>query len=96
MIYFTSDLHLGHRGVIEMKNRPFENVEEINQILMENYISVVHKNDTVYILGYISHHMPIEWVNELIGKMNGKKILIKGNHDKNIFRSYLKRLVILI
>lgn len=27
LIYFTSDLHLGHRGIIEMQKRPFENVE---------------------------------------------------------------------
>lgn len=26
MIYFTSDLHLGHRGIISMQNRPFENI----------------------------------------------------------------------
>ena len=82
LIYFTSDLHLGHRGIIEMQNRPFKSVEEMNRSLIENYNSVVHKNDTVYILGDISHHMPIERVNELMGKMNGKKILIKGNHDK--------------
>lgn len=32
MIYFTSDLHLEHRGIIEMQNRPFENVEEMNKL----------------------------------------------------------------
>ena len=82
MIYFTSDLHLGHRGIIEMQNRPFKNVEEMNRVIVDNYNEVVHKNDTVYFLGDISHHMPIERVNELLSMMKGKKILIKGNHDK--------------
>lgn len=82
MIYFTSDLHLGHRGIIEMQNRPFENVEEMNRVLICNYNAVIHKNDTVYILGDISHHLHVEQANELIRKMNGKKVLIKGNHDK--------------
>ena len=36
MIYFTSDLHLGHRGIIEMQNRPFENVQEMHQALVRN------------------------------------------------------------
>ena len=82
MIYFTSDLHLGHRGIIEMQNRPFKNVEEMNRVIVDNYNEVVHKNDTVYFLGDISHHMPIDRVNELLGMMKGKKILVKGNHDK--------------
>lgn len=58
MIYFTSDLHLGHRGIISMQNRPFENLQEMNQVLIRNYNAVVHKNDMVYILGDISHHLP--------------------------------------
>ena len=29
MIWFTSDLHLGHRGIIAMQNRPFDSAEEI-------------------------------------------------------------------
>lgn len=82
MVYFTSDLHLGHRGIIEMQNRPFENVEEMNRTLLHNYNAVVQKNDTVYLLGDICHHMLVEQANEFIGKMNGKKILIRGNHDK--------------
>ena len=29
MIWFTSDLHLGHRAAISMCGRPFRNVEDI-------------------------------------------------------------------
>lgn len=57
MIYFTSDLHLGHRGIIEMQNRPFKNVEEMNRVLLNNYNVLVQMKDTVYILGDICHHM---------------------------------------
>lgn len=82
MIYFTSDLHLGHRGIIEMQNRPFKNVEEMNRVLLNNYNALVQMKDTVYILGDICHYMQVEQANKLIGKMKGRKILIKGNHDK--------------
>lgn len=75
-------IYLGHRGISSMQNRPFENIQEMNQILIQNYNAVVHKNDTVYILGDISHHLPMDRANELISRLNGKKILIKGNHDK--------------
>lgn len=80
MIYFTSDLHLGHRGIIEMQNRPFKNVEEMNRVIVDNYNEVVHKNDTVYFLGDISHHMPIDRVNEF-------RPIIKLNDDV-LYTSY--------
>jgi len=82
MIYFTSDLHFGHRGIITMQNRPFTTVEEMNRTLLANYNAFVSKNDTVYILGDICHHMPVEAANEIIRKMNGTKYLVSGNHDK--------------
>ena len=82
MIYFTSDMHFGHRGIITMQNRPFESVEEMDRVLLQNYNAVVHKDDTVYILGDICHHMKKEPAEELIEKLNGKKYLITGNHDK--------------
>ena len=83
MIYFTADMHFGHRGIITMQNRPFETVEEMDHMLLQNYNAVVRKDDTVYILGDICHHMKIEQADELIKKLNGRKYLIKGNHDKN-------------
>ena len=82
MIWFTSDLHLGHRAAINMCERPFETVEEMNETLIKNFNQCVKKNDTVYILGDIAHRTPAVEVNQLIGRLNGKKILCKGNHDK--------------
>lgn len=82
MVYFTSDLHFGHSGIITMQNRPFSNTAEMNRILLRNYNALIHKDDTVYILGDICHHLSLEEANNIIGKMNGKKILIRRNHDK--------------
>lgn len=83
MIYFTSDLHLGHNAVINMQQRPFEDVEDMNNQLIRNFNSWVKKNDRVYILGDIAHRTPVEECNNLIKQLNGHKHLIKGNHDKN-------------
>ena len=76
MIYFTSDLHLGHRGIIRMQDRPFADLKEMNRLLIYNYNAVVGKDDIVYILGDIAHHLPVEDANEMIRKLKGRKILI--------------------
>jgi len=65
-----------------MQNRPFQTVEEMNRILLQNFNACVGKSDIVYILGDICHHMPIEAANNTISSLHGKKYLINGNHDK--------------
>ena len=82
MIWFTSDLHLGHRSAINMCGRPFETVEEMNETIIGNFNSCVKNDDTVYILGDITHRIPVAEANQMISRLNGKKILCKGNHDK--------------
>lgn len=82
MIWFTSDLHLGHKAAVDMCGRPFETVEEMTETLIMNFNSCVRKDDTVYILGDLSHRITLEEANRLIARLNGKKILCKGNHDK--------------
>lgn len=89
MIYFTSDMHFGHRGIITMQNRPFESVEEMDRVLLQNYNAVVHKDDTVYILGDICHHMKKEPAEELIEKLNGKSILSQEIMIKNMIFHFL-------
>jgi len=92
MIWFTSDLHLGHRAIIRMCNRPFETVEEMNETIIRNFNSFVKKNDTVYILGDIAYKVPVEEINHWIAGLNGKKILCRGNHDKRYDKELFERI----
>ena len=85
MNYFTSDTHFGHTNVIELCNRPFASVEEMDETLIENWNRRVNKNDTVYLVG------DVLWDKRKLAfymeRLSGKKILITGNHD----RSFCKR-----
>lgn len=79
-IFFTSDLHFGHRNIINFCKRPFNSIEEMDNTLIENWNSVVNHNDWVFNLGdfaFATHH---RWV-ELLSSLRGKHVLILGNHD---------------
>lgn len=83
MIWFTSDLHLGHKAAIRMCNRPFEDVNEMNETIIANINNMIKKDDTLYILGDTAHRISKNSGNELIKMIQCKNIiLIKGNHDK--------------
>jgi calcineurin-like phosphoesterase family protein len=53
-------------------------VKEMDETMISNWNSVVHRNDKVYILGDFAwkHH------SHYLGALKGKKILIRGNHDE--------------
>lgn len=78
MDWFTSDTHFGHCSIIKHCRRPFSDVNEMDATLIKNWNTVVSKKDTVYHLGDFA------WCNHnhYLGALNGKKILIRGNHDK--------------
>ena len=82
MIYFTSDLHLGHKAIIHMQNRPFDSVDEMNEVLIDNINRIVMPNDKIYFLGDMAHHIPFEERDRLIKKIRCRnRYLIIGNHD---------------
>lgn len=93
MIYFTSDLHLGHENILRFANRPFDSVKEMNRTLIANYNALVREEDTVYILGDLTYRIPLTEAETLIAKLNGRKHLIKGNHDKNYDKSLFEEVV---
>lgn len=82
MIYVTSDLHFGHKNIIEYENRPFKDIEEMDKKLIENWNNIITDKDTIYILGDFSWYRG-EKTNEILKKLKGRKILIIGNHDRN-------------
>lgn len=79
-VFFTSDLHFGHRNILEFCKRPFNSVEEMDEALIENWNSVVKPNDFVFDLGDFAFAPNHRWY-ELLARLNGKHVLILGNHD---------------
>ena len=77
-LFFTADQHFGHRNVIRHANRPFDSLEEMDEALIERWNSVVGPKDAVYVLGDLTWHRPYQYTQRL----NGKKELIAGNHDR--------------
>ena len=86
MIWFTADLHLQHENIIKFCNRPFSNVKEMDEKLINNWNEVVDKKDIIYILGDFSFGNPPEYASRL----KGNKIFIKGSHDNNLDAPYMK------
>lgn len=85
-MWFISDSHFFHNNVIKYSNRPFSSVEEMNETLVKNWNDKVSKTDVIYHLGDVIFAKHDNQFQETLGRLNGKKILIKGNHDD--YKSY--------
>ena len=83
--FVISDHHLGHTNSWEKFKlsdgsplRPFTSTEEMNETMIERHNAKVKEQDTVYFLGDVVINKKYL---ELVKRMNGRKILIRGNHD---------------
>lgn len=84
MLYFTSDLHLGHESVIALSGRPFASVEEMNRVLIENINRCVAPEDELWVLGDFAYRVHPEQVRRLRRQIVCRHLhLVRGNHDKN-------------
>lgn len=90
--WFVADYHLGHSNIISYCKRPFKDVQEMNETIIRNHNSRVHKEDTVFFLGdFCFRNSPGGKVGEgnlqkaeyYINQLNGRFVFIKGNHDRN-------------
>ena len=80
-IFFTSDTHWGHLNILKLCSRPCPTVEEMDEALINNWNSVVGKNDIVFHLGDFAFAPNWRW-KEIISRLNGEIHLIIGNHDE--------------
>lgn len=84
-IFFTSDLHFGHRRILEFTNRPWETVDEMNEGLIRRWNEFVPDDATVVVAGDVAF-TSAKKAAEFLSRMNGKKILVIGNHDRGLMR----------
>jgi calcineurin-like phosphoesterase family protein len=82
--WVVSDTHFGHANILNFRNpdgskvRPHTSVEEMDEQMIQRWNEVVGVNDRVYHLGDVAinrRYLPT------LNRLNGKKVLIKGNHD---------------
>jgi len=90
-VFFISDTHFGHEKILSFKRvdgepvRPFGSMQEMHEQMVERWNAKVGERDIVYHLGDVAtEHSALR----LLDRLNGKKILIKGNRDLYSYIDY--------
>jgi calcineurin-like phosphoesterase family protein len=81
--HFYSDPHYGHKNIIEFCERPFRDVEHMQREMITKYNEVVTDDDVVLWCGDSAMgHAPLVRLEHVLNQLNGRKLLVLGNHDK--------------
>ena len=98
-VFLTSDTHFGHAGVCRFteadgitKIRPWTDPDEMDEEMIKRWNDTVRPNDKVYHLGdVVINRRSLKTLHRL----NGDKVLIRGNHDifrDDEYREYFREL----
>jgi len=79
-IWVWSDLHFGHNNIIKFSNRPYPDIDTMNEMLIKTFNDMVGPDDISIWVGDISFK-GAEESKRIVRRMNGYKILVVGNHD---------------
>jgi len=81
-VWIWSDLHFFHKNIIAFSERPYADVDEMNEHLVANHNDYVQPDDICIWVGDVGFGKDSK-INEVLDQCNGYKILIVGNHDFN-------------
>lgn len=81
-VFVIGDTHFGDENILRYESRPFETGAQMNQALVDRWNAVVGPEDTVFHLGDVSS---LSWEEDLalLSRLQGKKLLVMGNHDRH-------------
>lgn len=93
--FITSDHHFGHNAILTFEPKrlkddgtQFKDIKEHDQYLINKWNSIVSPEDTVYYLGDFAYKCNMNYAQYCFWSLNGKKILICGNHDNKIAKKF--------
>ena len=85
--WVTSDLHFGHANIMRFcpnaRARFKDDVEYMNNQMVHEWNATIAPEDTVYILGDVAF-LPSDKAVKILRRLNGRKILVEGNHDRKL------------
>jgi calcineurin-like phosphoesterase family protein len=79
VVRFIGCLHLGHTNIA--KHRGWDNAEEQDEFLIQEWNQVVSKRDLTYIVGDITMEKALDYYK--LDQLNGRKVVVLGNHDRH-------------
>jgi len=98
-VFLVSDTHFGHTGVCRFtrndgvtKLRPWDSAEEMDEAMVKAWNERVKPTDKVYHLGDVVINRK---ALKIMSRLNGDKVLIRGNHDifkDEDYRQYFREL----
>lgn len=84
MIWFTADTHFDHTKIIQYCQRPFVNVDLMNDTMIGCWNDLVKPEDTVYHLGDFGFFKSAARAVTVIRGLNGRIRFVPGSHDANL------------
>lgn len=81
-LFYTSDTHFQHANILGFCRPQFKTLEDMNEKIIENWNAIVHDGDTVYHVGDVHFGQYVDF-HHRIKRLNGHKVLVRGNHDRN-------------
>lgn len=89
--FYISDMHLFHHDILSTCNRPYKTLKEMHEDIIIKWNKKVSKNDIVYIIGDVaspSNSDDVKNVVNILKMLNGNKVLIVGNHDRESIKNF--------
>ena len=84
--YLYSDPHFGHSNIIKFCDRPYQDMSEMISDFVHKYNETVPKGAFTLWLGDCFFGAPA-WGKAILDSLNGRKALIRGNHDRSVSRA---------
>ena len=93
--FIISDTHFNHSNIIKYCDRPFKNVMDMNDTIINNWNNIVNSNDIVYHLGDFFLGSKYD-LKDFVDRLNGTIYLIRGNHDRLSVKSYVDSVIVVL
>jgi calcineurin-like phosphoesterase family protein len=86
-VFITADEHYGHRKIIEYCRRPFRDVTEMNEAMIDRHNAKVPDKPsylTIHVGDWFWHTLSLGEALTILGRLHGRHAFIFGNHDELI------------
>lgn len=90
--FVIADEHYSHFNCLTYDGRPFETIEEMHEIFIQNHNKIVSSNDVTFHVGDFTLDPNPEHAQQIIRQLNGKHFFIKGSHDRWLPQNHTTRI----